>query len=172
MTAHKTILNLIESLDGYTEEEILRDHVDVLDEIDARTFCWFRRLKYGLYTVGFHNDEREISIYLKGMKFRNHYGVYKELNEISYLCDYTPYLRFKNLPTRSLDASKAIQPKGWDLQTVVGFFKGDDWGAVCTVSLDRDRLDTLHLASSDLPTEELARLHAIIQAIAYERGEL
>lgn len=69
--------------------------------------------------------------------------------------------------TRSRDALKAIRPKGWDYncgrrmgafdvgENYLAWFRGEDRSA----------------HSKPLPTEELAELHAIIQAIAHERGE-
>lgn len=68
--------------------------------------------------------------------------------------------------TRSRDALKDIRP--------------DLWVFECTVSTDMDHKLIGHgccgyrymgddLESFDLPTEELAELHAIIQAIDYER---
>lgn len=61
--------------------------------------------------------------------------------------------------TRSCDALKAIRPEGWtfEIQKV-----GKD-GYTCRYG------DVIHAPYS--PTEELAELHAIIQAIAYERSQ-
>lgn len=72
--------------------------------------------------------------------------------------------------TRSRDMLKAIRPDGWfigdcfyrpekseykcSLYKPVNSFKGDGWAV-----------------ADHLPTEELAELHAIIQAIAYERAQ-
>jgi hypothetical protein len=60
--------------------------------------------------------------------------------------------------TRSRDALKAIRPKGWFpsiIKNPSGSFYGDDSNG--------------DFPSPALPTEELAELHAIIQAIEYER---
>jgi len=75
--------------------------------------------------------------------------------------------RAKRQYTRSRDALKAVRPKGWDCgsereeidpQTWVGYareFEGKEW------------FGTLFRGCAQ--TEELAELHAIIQAIEYER---
>jgi len=63
--------------------------------------------------------------------------------------------------TRSLDAIKNIQPDGWVLVTTACGV-----GACTTIGLaDGDG----SMPTPILPTEELARLHAVLQAIDYER---
>lgn len=70
--------------------------------------------------------------------------------------------------TRSRDALKAIRPEGWlswaqnDETYKPGYF--GKWYMGCAQSEKTD------FYVGDLPTEELAELHAIIQAIAYERS--
>lgn len=61
--------------------------------------------------------------------------------------------------TRSRDALKAIRPEGWAI-LIVQF----ENLFVC------DMTHAKHFVGKKLPTEELAELHAIIQAIEYERG--
>lgn len=56
----------------------------------------------------------------------------------------------------SRDALKAIRPEGWRFVC---------WPTSC------DALGATELLASNLPTEELAELHAIIQAIAHEREQ-
>ena len=66
--------------------------------------------------------------------------------------------------TRSRDALKAIRPKGWNF----AMLPLSDFTFLCQASHgDPNRTDGPE--SDHLGTEELAELHAIIQAIAYER---
>jgi len=69
--------------------------------------------------------------------------------------------------TRSRDALKAIRPGGWWFDMEVTII-GKEWVYSCGLPnfIDTDSL----VESKPLPTEELAELHAIIQAIEYERG--
>ena len=65
--------------------------------------------------------------------------------------------------TRSRDALKAIRPEGWVVSSVS---KAND--CFCTFY----RTNTgIEFKVGSLPTEELAELHAIIQALEYERRE-
>lgn len=71
--------------------------------------------------------------------------------------------------TRSRDALKAIRPDGWILASKVSRIKS-------TVSIyefvhSREGRKGQHFKSPRLYTEELAELHAIVQAIAYEREQ-
>lgn len=68
-----------------------------------------------------------------------------------------------NIYTRSRDALKSIRPDGL---AVAIWSNGRCTKWVCGASKDADN----PMTSVSLPTEELAELHAIIQAIAYERG--
>lgn len=64
--------------------------------------------------------------------------------------------------TRSRDALKAIRPEGW--QFVIDLREGN--ASVCfAIDCDHQKLGEWFTAT----TEELAELHAIIQAIDYER---
>ena len=65
--------------------------------------------------------------------------------------------------TRSRDALKAIRPEGWIIN-VHNDYRGSR-GATCKDDNSKD------FKSEVLPTEELAELHAIIQAINHERKE-
>lgn len=66
--------------------------------------------------------------------------------------------------TRSRDALKSIRPEGWGfsishLNAVVAYRINDTGGF------------DYALQTQKLPTEELAELHAIIQAIEWERSQ-
>lgn len=66
----------------------------------------------------------------------------------------------------SRDALKELRPKGWDITVRTG---DNDLGCICTIHKWID--NTRHsYVSPILPTEELAELHAIIQAINFERS--
>lgn len=74
--------------------------------------------------------------------------------------------------TRSRDALKAIRPEGWDFEmcpVINGRYE-------CVLSQTWSLADTGDYESREvgkyqLPTEELAELHAIIQAIEWERTD-
>lgn len=72
--------------------------------------------------------------------------------------------------TRSRDALKAIRPDGW---RVTGISQGNAvcWGCSILPVDGKAAFDFVGNSCrwSEAPTEELAELHAIIQAIAYER---
>lgn len=139
MTAQE-ILKLIEEVDPADTAK--------LDEIDARTYCFvnggdyerhFRGQFFGLCSKMWGNHNVETS---------------------------TP------LYTRSRDALKAIRPEGWAVQ-IQSFDYLDNpqkhWNAILGKSICHDGHVDGGSLSPDLPTEELAELHAIIQAIDYER---
>lgn len=66
--------------------------------------------------------------------------------------------------TRSRDALKAIRPWRWRLRLTQESLVGDSW--MCKIYNKRDiEFMTIKV------TEELAELHAIIQALEYERDE-
>ncbi|MGD0776074.1 MAG: hypothetical protein ABSC05_24935 [Candidatus Solibacter sp.] len=68
--------------------------------------------------------------------------------------------------TRSRDALKEIRPKGWNF----AMLPLSDFTFLCQASHgDPNRTDGPE--SDHLRTEELAELHAIIQAVAYERKQ-
>jgi hypothetical protein len=69
--------------------------------------------------------------------------------------------------SRSRDALKAIRPKGW-LVMSLRTFKGGGW--FCALKWPEESHEShWHSCIAKGGTEELAELHAIIQAIAYER---
>ena len=71
---------------------------------------------------------------------------------------------FKNYAT-SRDVLKGERPKGWCITNSVWFHPSGN-GACSKI-----RLDYKEIKTPDLPTEELAEFHAIIQAITYQRNE-
>lgn len=79
-------------------------------------------------------------------------------------------LTYKMVPryTRSRDVLKANRPEGWAY--ACAFTPTPKTGKCKWAKLWKND-NTYFVSSADLPTEELAELHAIIQAIAHERGE-
>lgn len=75
-------------------------------------------------------------------------------------------------PTRSRDALKSIRPEGWQYRLEHDFgsdcflFTMTKWGARC---VPKKYIDGQWDISKPIKTEELAELHAIIQAIEWER---
>lgn len=68
--------------------------------------------------------------------------------------------------TRSRDALKAIRPEGWEL-----VIRTKDGFVFIEKINDKDNIPWKLFLSLKRQSEELAELHAIIKAIAYERGE-
>lgn len=64
--------------------------------------------------------------------------------------------------TRSRDALKAIRPEGWRLRLAQETLVGVSW--MCKICNKRD-IEFMTIRA----TEELAELHAIVQALEYER---
>jgi hypothetical protein len=133
MTAAKTILEMIESVDP--------KDTDKLDEIDARVTVFLHP----------HRDYKCHGMWKKELWVWVH----------GFVQDW-PYT--KVVPyTRSRDSLKQIRPKGWQ-------FCFSDWGDGWDVTLFPTDVKYPRLDSKRLPTEELAELFAIIQAIEWERN--
>lgn len=114
-----------------------------LDEIDARVWCYLRNATI-LYV-----QDRQIRYQTKN---KHIYEGYRHFGKTT-----AKY-------TRSRDALKAIRPDFKN--TFLTITKDFDFGWIC----DIENPDKFQLTTKTLPTEELAELHAIIQAIAYERN--
>ena len=133
----KQILELIENVDPSDTE--------TLDEIDVLTFCFLNNETLKEWRPeDFEFDVNEHN-------FTHIYGNFEFKDECQQY-------------TRSLDASKAIQPDGWMLRTYQEKFTK----YYCHLIKYFDSGKILFDADG-MPTEELARLHAIIQAIQWER---
>ena len=146
----KDILEMIENVDP--------SDTDKLDEIDARVWCFDWKEEY----IGTVNG--------------NHMTRGKDTNglECGYKCGIDDYcLGNPIVPkyTRSLDAIKSITPDGWQIKIEQDSGLNTLWD--CTLLKFGARCEVEHCIftgwSCELPTEELARLHATIQAIEYER---
>jgi hypothetical protein len=148
MTEAEAILKMIESVDPADEAK--------LDEIDARVWCWRSDCDYG--GGDFDNGSTFKAIPKRGAP---------------------PF--FKSIPlweryTRSRNALKSIRQEGWRIKAAE-YFQGGFCFELSKyfpppkgvhVLRDGDALKVSPLTG--LPTEELAELHAIIQAIEYERS--
>lgn len=142
MTA-KDILSLIESVDPSDTEK--------MDEIELRAYSYIKN--EGFLGVG-----------------KNEAGQDKYIFAREYINGPGKYQLFKSeIPkyTRSRDALKCIRPEGW------AAFSMDFYGAFSDIRFWKCELGKpgKAVASTGLPTEELAELHAIIQSLEHERTE-
>jgi len=124
-------------------EEVDPSDTAKLDEIDARVWCYL-----GLSAEPFKK--------LKYSSFIGRYWYDHSINDKG--CRQIPPFY-----TRSRDALKAIRPDGWyidinEYEKTTAFLTEFGGGFRQTKKVE-------------LPTEELAELHAILQALAYDRGQ-
>lgn len=141
------ILKMIESVDSSDTAK--------LDEIDARVWCWWQGNCEYL-------SHRSSELFGAVVKFR-------QIEEsIEYPAGHEHVE--SNVPkyTRSRDALKGIRPEGWRWVVGTNNICGDyESTAQFHCSLFNGNYEVEYV--QDFPTEELAELHAIIQAIEYER---
>lgn len=117
-----------------------------LDEIDARVWCYITETL-------FHDFDGEKFVTMTGT-LREEW-TWREWNDDGAWEDNRRY-------TRSRDALKAIRPERWHFD-MIGWVSDYRYIArKSAVELECPRF---------ISTEELAELHAIIQAIAFERGQ-
>lgn len=123
------------------------DHrdTDALDEIDARVCLYL------------HYPDKSYRSHSRGPKQRGWQIVF--LSD-----DGKKKCMNKDFPTRSRDALKAIRPEGWRFFVHNVYNHQRHLVYVCVVHNNISSID-----GYQLPTEELAELHAIIQAIQWER---
>jgi len=137
-------------------ESVKPDDSDTLDEIDALSHLYISKdvvdcgkqifIDRGLWAV------RKTKL-LDCQMFRKK-GSWFEVSDLFICGDFIKY-------TRSRDALKAIRPEGW-----VGWI----WSCHAENSCKLNN-GVKFTNSPGLPTEELAELHAIIQAIEWERNQ-
>lgn len=147
MKPHETILKMIEEVDPNDTAK--------LDEIDFDVCMFVYRLKrHTFHPTIKTNDE------YKG-KFGSSWATDKNGDVIPNSCaNHSTWPEF----TRSRDASKSIRPRNYVLKNETCT---DEWACVELSGVDIE----INFKTPVLPNEYLAELHAIIQAIAYERGE-
>lgn len=147
------ILKMIEAVDP-------NDTV-ALNEIDARVKCYVT----AAYKSEFVAMVDRGALYgkpdnrLSGYYERSTYEGKTETRDVNLIVRYT----------RSRDALKAIRPEGWKSWA---FFDGYKEGAKFRAEMfsPHDTYPNNTIQTGWLPAEELAELHAIIQAIAYDRS--
>lgn len=122
-------------------EEVSPNDTTKLGEIDALVWCWLNDKTY--------SGSRIVTVEDRMFRYVEHQY------EDGYI----------NAPrhTRSRDALKAIRPEGWIYDC--------EWYSKNRFTARFYKLDSdeIQEESPVLPTEELAELHAIIQAIEFER---
>ena len=144
MTEAAKLYHLIESVD--------KDDTDTLDEINDRFFCWLsvsEELKY------VDKDHARIN------------GLLSVFDWNSERVDYV----------RSLDAIKAVENtelQGWEYMGTWNTPTGYS-GKMIKLKYDKDNFKSRDIVLGEFgenvcATEYLARLHAVIQAIKYERS--
>ena len=147
---HKKILTLIENVDP-------QDNA-ALDEIDARVWCWLEDCKFKRML----NNKYPTLSASKFSFYEDDQIYYKLVSGIRYCT--------------CRDALKAIRPEGY-LFTIQKEYhsvgntnptKTINWFCLIS-SVDRCKIPSFKSDPISMPTEELAELHAIIQAIAWER---
>lgn len=117
-----------------------------LDEIDARVWCYLN----GHWFVGKMRkaaEDKTSFTYIKKGTDATHWNTVSKTENLYCAKHYT----------RSRDALKAIRPEGWTFEIIK--HSNEMFSA---------RYGDI-INSNTQPTEELAELHAIIQAIEYER---
>jgi len=131
-------------------ENVSHDDTAQLSEIDARVWCWLSGKMYSYAGRG----EDKVHKVRKDIKIRGLHMYLVEGRKEAF-----PVPAFKNY-TRSRDALKAIRPVGYKTFQITYNVAGR---YTCFAGRRFDMIS--------LPTEELAELHAIIQAIEFERAQ-
>ncbi len=150
MTAQE-ILKMIESVDPADTAK--------LDEIDARVWCYLNEKTFiGKDSSGFY-------VWDSSNDFRFKEVIDGKITQASKsICgdgghSFCPEPVVKKY-TRSRDTLKAIRPEGWEWDMM--------WNETVQYYGAGSGFEVWSPANPALPTEELAELHAIIQAIDYE----
>jgi hypothetical protein len=146
MNNHETILRMIGEVDPKDEKALL--------DINARVWAFMNL-----------NDDFKIHFDKEGRAYYRHNSWASEHQSIlRHSFDMPKY-------TTSRDAIKSIRPDGWFTEVRIFTLKDlDDWGFRSHIyQYKKTDGKIFSLESPPLVTEELAELHATIQAIAYER---
>lgn len=141
MSDAKKILDMIEGVD--------HNDADALDKIDVLVFCFINN-----ETLKEWRPE-EFEFDVMEHKFTHVYGNFEFDDECQQY-------------TRSRDALKAIRPDGW-VWGMNSYSRGDLNGRAL-YEYKADNGSNRISSPSNIKTEELAELHAIIQAIEWERN--
>lgn len=167
--SHNEILKMIEAVDPEDEEN--------LAEIDARVKCYLDNIRF-VGAIGFagHDDPTPYYLcadgaFMKHWKGDNQFTrqKYKWLhNGKEYVYNEKHYIVWPHPQyCTSRDALKAIRPEGWHWKITAN----SDYECECVSTFQGPKLGGKPQAQFESVgnTEELTELHAIIQAIAYER---
>lgn len=117
------------------------DH-ETMDEIDARVWCVEHQERFD-----FMDDNGTF------------FATNKQGKQICFMPDVPKY-------TRSIDAQNEIDTSGWDMMVLQVGAKGVD----CLMVRHKNNLSIKTIHVFNLPTEPIARLHAKLQAVEWERG--
>jgi len=146
MKVHEAILSMI--------EEVNPDDTTTLDKINILTLGYIAGADVHIIEIDYDGSVYAMNALREEVDLHRSYNK----NEIDF--------------TRSRDALKAIRPEGWYLDHAgISYAQG---GFSCTLWRGKDKeliYSDPFLNPKKVGTEELAELHAIIQAIAYERSQ-
>lgn len=149
----ETILKMIETVDPADTAK--------LDEIDARVWCYLEGATFG--KTAQHGGQ--VWCLKDGPGFPDG-GKWYDMDHHYIDKDAWDHGRVNHHFTRSRDALKAIRSEGW----IVGIcLKIKPKGYCAGLYKISGKTDIAIEQLESLPTEELAELHAIIQAIEYDR---
>ena len=126
-------------------EEVDPSDTAKLDEIDARVWCWIEGIRY-IAHESWGDGNKRLAVF----------------GEKGYWID-----RY----TRSRDALKAIRPEGWNFNVYFGCKGWEQPKFYWCASAGKREVNKYEnvVYTDNLPTEELAELHSIIQTIKHER---
>lgn len=142
-------------------EEVDPADTDKLDEIEVRVECFLRGITLVKWPHTIHWPEKpDRPAYTRS---------YNNMGTVNHpdMAKVVVYKRY----TRSRDALKAIRPDGCYFR-VGNDGEGTDPDLFVCEMYYAPAYKNRGIKAVALPTEELAELHAIIQAIAYERGQV
>lgn len=148
MTEAQTILEMIESVDMEHDSAGIPYGAEILDQIDARVWCWVHEYQFREYPV-------DMAYPYKGVRYTGKAGEKK-----------TEVLSNKKKYSRSRDALKAIRPDYPKAPNQMYWEMGNNSSGVwytchCTRGVT--------IQGDVLPTEELAELQVIIKVIEWMR---
>lgn len=163
MKEHEKILKMIVSVSKI-------DCTDKLDEIDKRSKIWFHNLKK-IKVPKDYDGENECMVYepIGGIDKSYVWPPKGKLDEWFFHNSPHPLDAYKYRYTRSRDALKLIRPYGMVVEIV--YIDGHPMALCYNPNEPFNGKKVFTTRGWDAPSEELAELHVIIQARAYQRGK-
>jgi hypothetical protein len=143
--------------------------LDLIEKVDPRNFFSLEEIETKFWNWYLQRNDVDSSI-ISCFPFDDYLG-FDENRYISIITnDNIKYLDTR--VTTSRDALKSIRPKGWQIQITT--FDERQCSAknkcsLCSITDYKKEFNSPVKNFNALPTEELAELHAIIQAIEFER---